>query len=135
MTPSTEPYALVVDDDAFILMQARDILENAGFRCHDALEGEEAVRLLEQRFQDVTLLFSDVDLGSGMTGFELARHVDYHWPHIEIVIASGHVLPEKDDMPEKASFIPKPFSERIVLEHLADKLPDGKKPEPLKRYV
>lgn len=132
---STDPYALVVDDDAFILMQARDILENAGFRCHDALDGDEAVRLLEQRFQEVTLLFSDVDLGAGMTGFELARHVDQHWPNIEIVIASGHVLPEKNDLPGKASFIPKPFSERVVLDHLAEKLPDGKKPLKLKRAV
>ena len=135
MTLSTEPYALIVDDDAFILMQARDILEHAGFRCHDALDGDEAIGLLEQRQAEVTLLFSDVDLGGGMTGFDLARHVDQHWPHIEIVIASGHVLPERDDMPEKASFIAKPFSERIVFEHLAERLPDGKKPEPLRRAV
>lgn len=135
MSPSTDPYALVVDDDAFILMEASDILDRAGFRCYDAMDGEEAVKLLEQRFEGVTLLFSDVDLGSGMTGFELARHVDEHWPHIEIVIASGHVLPEEGQMPAKATFISKPFSGRVVVEHLAEKLPDGKKPEPLKRAI
>jgi CheY-like chemotaxis protein len=131
---STVPYALVVDDDALILMSACDILEEAGFRCHEAMSGEEAVALLEHQHESVTLLFSDVDLGpEGMNGFALARHVAEHWPAIEIVIASGHVLPQSNEMPEKATFIAKPFNERVVHEHLAAKLPDGKKPEPLKR--
>lgn len=129
---ASERYALVVDDDAFILMQACDILEKAGFRCHEAMNGEEAVSLLETHHEAVTLLFSDVDLGSGMNGFAVARHVDRHWPHIELVIASGHVLPGDGEMPERATFIAKPFSERTVIDHLAEKLPDGKKPEPLK---
>jgi CheY-like chemotaxis protein len=132
MQPANSPHALVVDDDAFILMQACDILDEAGFRCHEAMDGNEAIHLLEHSHEEVTLLFSDVDLGAGMTGFELARHVDQHWPHIEIVIASGHVLPGEGELPEKATFIPKPFSKRIVVDHLAEKLPDGKKPEPLK---
>jgi hypothetical protein len=38
-------------------------------------------------------------------------------------------------MPEKATFIGKPFSAAIVHEHLRAKLPDGKKPEPLKTAV
>jgi hypothetical protein len=38
-------------------------------------------------------------------------------------------------MPEKATFIGKPFSASIVHEHLRAKLPDGKKPEPLKTAV
>ena len=133
MKPSTAPVALVVEDDALILMQARDILDHAGFRCHEAMDGVEAVRLLQKWHAEVTLLFADVDLGTGMSGFELARHVDKHWPHIEIVIASGHIRPAEGEMPTKATYIPKPFSERVVVEHLAENLPDGKKPEPLKR--
>lgn len=133
MQAGTEPYALVVDDDAFIPMQACDILEKAGFRCHSAMSAEEAVTLLERCAEEVILLFSDVDLDDrGMDGFALARHVDRHWGHIEIVIASGHFTPKADEMPAKATFIGKPFSERIVHEHLARKLPDGKKPDPLR---
>ena len=133
MQPSHQPYALVVEDDALILMQACDILDHAGFRCHEAMDGGDAIALLEQCHEEVILLFSDVDLGPGISGFELARHVDRHWPHIEIVIASGHVLPADNEMPDRATFISKPFSEHVVVEHLAGKLPDGKKPEPLKR--
>ena len=131
----TDPFALVVDDDAFILMEACDILEKAGFRCHQAMDYREAVEVLERHHAAVTLLFSDVDLGGGENGFAVARHVDEHWPHIVIVIASGHVLPNCGDMPARATFIPKPFSQRIVHEHLAKTLPDDKKPEPLKRAI
>ena len=132
MNGSQSPLAVVVDDDALILMAACDILTNAGFRCFEAMDHDEAVGVLEEHHEGVTLLFSDVDLGGGRNGFALARHAADNWPHIEIVIASGHVLPQTNDMPAKATFIPKPFGEQTVREHLAAKLPEEKKPGPLK---
>jgi CheY-like chemotaxis protein len=135
MALSTDPYALVVDDDPLIQMDASDILQDAGFRCYEAGTGQEAVQVLERSGENVTLLFSDVDMPGDMNGFALARHVDAHWPHIEIVIASGRVKPEPGDMPDKATFLGKPFNTRMVHEHLREKLPDGKKPEPLKKAV
>ena len=134
MQPSTSPFALVVDDDALIRMHACDILEDAGFRFYEACDGEEAIALLKQCADNVSLLFSDVEM-PGIDGFELARHVEHHWSWIEIVIASGRVQPQRGDMPEKATFITKPFSAENVKTHLAEKLPDGKKPEQLKRAV
>lgn len=70
-----------------------------------------------------------------MNGFALSRYVVRYWPEIEIVVASGRTSPEDGDMPEKATFISKPFSAELVLAHLREKLPDGKKPEPLKQAV
>ena len=135
MENATEPFALVADDDPLILMDICDILESAGFRCHEAGSGEEAVERLETCAREVVLLFSDVEMSGEMNGFALARYVSKHWPWIEIVIASGRIKPEADDMPEKATFIGKPFSKHLVHDHLREKLPDGKKPEPLKHAV
>ncbi|USI73464.1 response regulator [Sphingomonas morindae] len=132
---SSKPYALVVDDDAVILMHACDILDAAGFRCHEAGSADEAVHILGDHWESVTLLFSDVEMPGAMDGFGLARHVDHHWPHIEIVVASGRVKPAAGEMPDKATFIAKPFSATTVHDHLREKLPDGKMPEPLKRPV
>ncbi|TCM01736.1 hypothetical protein C8J41_11630, partial [Sphingomonas sp. PP-CC-3G-468] len=53
----------------------------------------------------------------------------------QIVIASGRIKPKPGEMPDKATFIGKPFSAAIVHEHLRKTLPDGKKPEPLKQAV
>lgn len=135
METSTDPYALAVDDDPLILMDVCGILEDVGFRCHDAPTGDDAIALLGEHAESVTLLFSDVEMPGNTNGFELARHVEREWPHIEIVIASGRMKPEPGDMPEKATFIGKPFSAEMVRNHLREKLPDGKKPEPLKRAV
>lgn len=135
MDTSTSPYALVVDDDPMILMHACDILEEAGFRFYEAGTGAEAIEVLERHGENVTLLFSDVEMPGEIDGFALARHVDAHWPHIEIVISSGRMSPSPGDMPEKATFLGKPFDSQTVHSHLAMKLPDGKKPEQLKQAV
>jgi DNA-binding NtrC family response regulator len=135
MEKSTTPYALVVDDDALILMDASEILKDAGFRVYEADDGDQAKTLLVDKGHDVTLLFSDVEMPGETNGFALAHHVAEHWPEIEIVIASGRIKPGAGDMPEKATFIGKPFNAAMIHGHLREKLPDGKKPEPLKNAV
>ncbi len=132
---STAPYGLVVDDDPLILVDACDILEEAGFRCHDSDTGAGAIRLLETHAESVILLFSDVEMPGAVNGFALARHVSEHWPWIEIVIASRRIKPQAGDTPDKATFIGKPFNARLVHDHLRAKLPEEKKPEPLKQAV
>ena len=135
MTLSTIPYALVVDDDPLIMMDTTGILEDAGFRFYEAMDGDEAKRILATNWENIVLLFSDVDMPGATNGFALARHVAEHWPAIEIVIASGHVLPKAGEMPDKATFIPKPFNKQMVHRHLRKMLPDNKLPEPLKKAV
>lgn len=135
MPISTVPYAIVVEDDPIIMMETSYILEDAGFRVHESFDGDEAILHLAEHWESTVLLFSDVDMPGTINGFALARHVAAHWPQIEIVIASGHMAPEEGDMPEKATFITKPFNQRTVLKHLAQILPDERKPEPLKKAV
>jgi CheY-like chemotaxis protein len=135
MAPSTVPYAIVVEDDPIIMMETTYILEDAGFRVYESFDGDEAIVQLAEHSESTILLFSDVDMPGTMNGFELARYVAKRWPHIEIVIASGHMLPAIGDMPDRATFITKPFNQRMVHQHLSQTLPDSKKPEPLKKAV
>ncbi len=132
---STEPFALIVDDDPIILLDLDGILSDAGFRCLDADDGDAALALLPNHADRVTLLFSDVEMPGNTDGFALARKVSETYPWIEIVIASGRIKPGPDDMPPNATFIGKPFSARMVHDHLRERLPDGKKPEPLRTAV
>ena len=127
-----DPYALVVDDNALLLMNACDILEDAGFRFLEAGDGEQAIPLLEANWKRITLLFSDIEMPGELDGFALARHVSEHWPDIEIIVVSGRMQPEDGDLPAGATFISKPFSAQIVHDHLREKLPSGKLPGPLK---
>lgn len=129
---SNTSFALVVDDDFVIRMDAKDILEQAGFQVLDAHHGDAAFDLLKTRHPDVILLFTDVQMPGQLDGFALAHKVAASWPHISIVVASGHATPGPGSMPDKARFIAKPFSAKLVHTHLQELLPHGQKPEPLK---
>jgi DNA-binding response OmpR family regulator len=43
MPLSTVPYAIVVEDDPIIMMEATYILEDAGFRVYESFDGDEAI--------------------------------------------------------------------------------------------
>jgi CheY-like chemotaxis protein len=86
-------------------MDARAILEDAGYRCHEADDGDAAIELLSAKAEQIMLLFSDVEMPGSIDGFELAREVSARWPWIDIVITSGRITPQPGDMPENATFI------------------------------
>ena len=130
---SDAPHSLVVEDETLIRMHACEILANAGFHCHEAADSDQARARLDVDGPSITLLFTDVDMPGQMDGFELARYVAARWPEIAIVVSSGRVRPEPGQLPDGATFIAKPFSAELVVDHLQQLLPDGKKPEPLKR--
>lgn len=133
MTASDAPFALVIDDDVLIRMDAADILEQSGFRTHEAGDVEEAIDVLETHHRDIQLLFTDVQMPGTRDGFDPARECAARWPHISILVASGQAKPGPDSMPEGSTFVTKPFSAAIVQQRLIEIMPDGQKPEHLKR--
>lgn len=135
MEISTAPFALAVDDEPIIRMDAAQILEEAGYRCLEAESGEEAINILTEKGQQVVVLFTDVEMPGSVNGFALACYVAEHWPHIEIVVSSGRVKPDAADLPVKAAFIMKPFSADTIHGELRRLLPGGTKPAPLKTAV
>jgi CheY-like chemotaxis protein len=132
-TEPNAPYAVVVDDDGLIRMDATYILEDAGFRTFEACDGDAAIGVLAERSPLIALLFTDVQMPGSRNGFDVARERARRWPHIAIVVASGQVHPGPGDMPDGARLIGKPFTADMVHDYLKEILPDGRKPEPLRR--
>ena len=126
------PFALVVDDDFLIRLDAKQIMEDAGFQVLEAHHGDAAYVLMEERHGDVALLFADVQMPGTLDGFALARAVAGSWPHVSIIVVSGHEKPGPGFMPDKARFIGKPFRAQLVHDHLQEILPDGQKPHSLR---
>lgn len=134
MSDDYTPFALVADDDALIRMDAVDILETAGFRVYEAPGVAQALEILTDAGDSIQLLFSDVQMPPGeLNGFDLARRCAADWPHVGILVCSGMLTPEPGDMPPGAMFVSKPFTADVIYDRLQELLPDGKKPEPLKR--
>lgn len=119
-----EPIALVVDDEPLIRMDIAAIISDAGYHVVEAATADEALAFLE-KYSSLQLLFTDVQTGSDLDGFELARKIAERWPNIEVVVASGARVPKEGELPGNASFIRKPFSAETVLETLQEHFPDG----------
>jgi two-component system, response regulator PdtaR len=98
---------LVVEDEALVRFCAADALEEKGFEVVEAANAENALKVLASR-PDVKLLFTDIQLPGPLDGMDLARAVREKWPHIGVVITSGHIQPQRSDMPDGSSFIAKP---------------------------
>lgn len=127
------PFALVVDDDVLILMDAADILTAAGFRPLEAQDVDAAEAMLTKYVDQIALLFTDVQMPGSRDGFDLTKMTAERWPEVSIIVASGLANPDDGLMPSGAVFVRKPFHADIIFEHLQTLLPDGAKPEPIRQ--
>src|SRR6195952_1168973 len=108
------PVVLVVEDEFLLRMDAVDIIAAAGFEVLEAANADEAIEILESRF-DITVVFTDIQMPGSMDGLKLAAAIRGRWPPIKIIATSGRVDVRQDDLPEGGRFLPKPYSpEQIV---------------------
>jgi CheY-like chemotaxis protein len=76
-----------------------------------AASGEEALGVLEQA-GPFDLVITDVSMGSGMTGWDLAARIRERWPELPVVLASGwgaQINPEEARSRGVARVLAKPF--------------------------
>ena len=118
--PHPSPIVLVVEDEGFVRLMAVDMLEDAGFEVLEAGTADEAWGILEHRFDDVTVLFTDVDMPGSMNGIALASRVAECWPHIRLVITSGRHWLDNDEMPDHGQFVHKPYHMSQVMSAVAN---------------
>jgi CheY-like chemotaxis protein len=108
---------LVVEDEAILRMLNAEMLEDAGFRVLEAGSADEAVNILE-RSPDVRVMFSDVKMPGTMDGIDLARLVHDRWPNIGILLTSGHIRPNREDLPNDGRFVAKPYVVNSVISEI-----------------
>jgi len=80
---------LVVEDEAGVRAVAVAFLRSLGYSTYEAANADRALELLRQH-DDIALLFSDVVLGSGMNGVELARAASQARPDVPALLTSGY---------------------------------------------
>jgi two-component system, response regulator PdtaR len=110
------PAILIVENEVLVLLLAVSTFSDAGFRVIEANNADDALGLLEAD-SNVQLLFTDVSMPGKMNGLALAREVHDRWPHIGIMVVSGHSIPEAQDLPTGFRFLPKPYCPESVVRH------------------
>jgi CheY-like chemotaxis protein len=109
LVESKRPVVLIVEDEFLLRMDAVDMIGAAGFEVAEAANADQAIEILESRF-DITVVFTDIQMPGSMDGLKLARAVRGRWPPIKIVATSGHVGVRETDLPDGGRFLPKPYS-------------------------
>ncbi|HEX8301578.1 sensor histidine kinase [Sphingomonas sp.] len=115
-TSDPAPIVLIVEDEMILRIRAVDIVEDAGFVPIEAVSADEAIRILESR-DDISLLFTDIQMPGSMDGLMLAHAVHTRWPHIKIVLVSGQIAVTDADKPANSRFFPKPLEiQQMIVE-------------------
>ncbi len=81
---------LVVEDNAEVREAARQRLVDLGYTVVEAESGVKAIERLTAGAGEIRLVFSDVVMPGGMSGFDVARWVGANQPGIRVVLASGY---------------------------------------------
>lgn len=105
---------LLVEDNADVRATAADQLAALGYRVAEVDSGPAAIKLLSAGGA-FDLIFSDVVMAGGMSGFDVARWVRTHAPSTHMLLASGYpddILRSEDTRHLHLEVMRKPYSRR-----------------------
>jgi CheY-like chemotaxis protein len=118
-----QPRILSVDDDFVSNMDTCEFLRGHGFTVSEVYCAFAAFEVID-RHGYLSGLVTDIDLGAGASGFEVARRARQVHPGLPVVFISGMpAARHRAQGVENAVFIEKPFQPWQVLEALKRSIP------------
>lgn len=88
-TPDEPAPILVVEDESLIRDLIETALEDGGYVVTLATSGADAVRRLEDEASSFAAMVTDIDLGAGPSGWEVARQARRLRPGLPVIYMSG----------------------------------------------
>jgi DNA-binding NtrC family response regulator len=110
---------LLVEDEAGLRDLVAEALSDFGHWVTIAENGVVALRHLEKGRFDVVV--TDVSMPEGVSGIELANEIRLKYPESKVILVSGHARAQLKELPDNATFLPKPYR----IHQLLQLLPDG----------
>jgi nitrogen-specific signal transduction histidine kinase/CheY-like chemotaxis protein len=117
---------LVVEDNPEVRKLSLRRLTLLGYRVVEADNGPAALALLDAG-TGIDLIFSDVVMPGGMTGYELARHAKQHLPAVKVLLTSGYdaeVASAQDTTGSELRVLRKPYRQADLARALREVLRD-----------
>ena len=100
---------LLVEDDELVRDTVALMLEEEGFEVIEAAGAAEALRLVRDGL-DAPVIVTDVDLGAGPSGADLADALHRLRPHVRIIFITGRLTSlDNRILDEREAILPKPF--------------------------
>ena len=115
----SDPRVLVVEDEPQICELLSDMLRAEGFDPQCAQRDEEAYAALHASAAFGGMIV-DVNLGTGTTGYDVARFARRIDPQLPVIFVSGQSSPEsfRANSVPGALFLPKPFTAAELMERV-----------------
>ena len=102
---------LVVEDEALICSFIEDALSDGGFEACSVHSGEAAMSTFRDGRKQCRALLTDVNLGDGISGWELARKIREITPDFPVVYMTSASAPDwKSQGVDGSLLIEKPFA-------------------------
>jgi CheY-like chemotaxis protein len=103
------PKVLLVEDEPLLSELLTEVLTDKGFAVHASSNANCALNHLRSG-ADIDIMFTDIDLGEGMDGSELARIARQLRPSLPIVYASGRRSMDQFCSVPGSAFLQKPYT-------------------------
>ena len=103
---------LVVEDDPEVRVTTQAILKRIGYSVVEAENATKALGIIGER-NDIDIVFSDVVMPGGMSGFDLAKQLSESGMHQKILLTSGYpdqMIKSSDYEDSNVKIIQKPYS-------------------------
>lgn len=107
------PLAVIVEDEWAIRMQVADTFLDAGWEVVEFASGEQALSFFQED-RVAAVLVTDIRLGTGMTGWDVAEAFRKAYPNTKVIYCSGNPVEEARQVPESRFFV-KPCQMDIIL--------------------
>lgn len=112
----------IIDDEYFILRLLSYILEEEGYVCYVASDGEEGLKLIKREKPD--LVFLDINMPK-MDGYQVCREIrrdpDLENIYVITLTAMGQDVDQKASLEAGANeYMLKPFNPKIIRERVAE---------------
>jgi DNA-binding NtrC family response regulator len=106
---------LIVEDDADLRSLTAALLEDEQLDTIQCETAEAALAVMLMGGRGVAMIFADVRLRGVMDGIDLAREVKMRWPHLPVILTSGHPRERVGELPPGVGYMPKPWQPLNVL--------------------
>lgn len=118
-SPRSDPRVLIVEDELEVCELLADMLKADGLQPHCVQSDRTAYEALKARASFACMIV-DVNLGSGTTGYDVARFARTIDPALPVIYVSGQTstVSFKANGVPGSLFLPKPFSMQDLLDRL-----------------
>jgi len=116
------PPVLVVEDEMLVLLTIAEALEDGGYAVLQATDGASAIQMIDE-CESLRGLVTDIRLGAGPDGWEVAHHARLKFPCVAVAYATGDSAAEwpANGVPQSA-ILQKPFASAELVTALANLL-------------